>query len=165
MTEAKRRSTVFCDKGTASAQVGLDPSAMKRPPAAALSVLAVCSSSARFSPFLLGRQLDFLDQFAKPVHFTLLGDKVGDLVDRVRILLLSTHFEPPNQAALAATMAQKWGFIHVASLRATNGLNRPSGEGGFVMLFDGFNIFGVHIQYWMLLAVLIGVIAVLYINR
>jgi hypothetical protein len=33
------------------------------------------------------------------------------------------------------------------------------------MLFEGFDIFGVHIQYWMLLVILIAGIAAGYVTR
>jgi hypothetical protein len=39
------------------------------------------------------------------------------------------------------------------------------GEAALNFLVEGFDIFGVHIQYWMPLAVLIAVIAIAYVNR
>jgi hypothetical protein len=33
------------------------------------------------------------------------------------------------------------------------------------VIFDGFDIFGIHVEYWMLLAALIAVIAVWYSTR
>jgi hypothetical protein len=33
------------------------------------------------------------------------------------------------------------------------------------MLSQGFDIFGIHIQYWMLLAAVIAAIAISYITR
>jgi hypothetical protein len=42
---------------------------------------------------------------------------------------------------------------------------KNSGGTALNFLVEGFDIFGVHIQYWMPLAVLIAVIAIAYVNR
>ena len=39
------------------------------------------------------------------------------------------------------------------------------GGGALHMLFQGFDIFGIHIQYWMLLAAVIAISAISYSTR
>jgi hypothetical protein len=33
------------------------------------------------------------------------------------------------------------------------------------MLVEGFSIFGFHVQYWMILAILIIAVAIIYVRR
>ena len=45
------------------------------------------------------------------------------------------------------------------------GSTAPGEEGPLHMLFEGFDIFGIHIQYWMPLAAVIATIAITYSAR